>query len=179
MEATAVVLDVEYSPIRHSKIGDIKSMPKPRYKGHWAVATNRYADYIRFYTAMTGIDVVCTPHTFASADSWDMEHHRFFVLDLMAMPGQPGMAATKNAQEHAGIGLGAVRYESPAVLAALYRRAKSAGYEPLRILDRGSATSLQYEDPNGMTFEAFAANPAGASSPARDLTPDELLGRFG
>lgn len=179
MEATAVVLDVEYSPIRHPRFGDIKSMPKPRYKGHWAVATNRFDDYIRFYGVMTGIDVVCTPHTFASVDSWDLEHHRFFVLDLMAMPGQPGKEATKLAQEHAGIGLGAIRYESPAALVALYRRAKAAGYEPNQIVDRGSVVSLQYEDPNGMTFEAFAANPAGASSPARDLTPDELLGRFG
>lgn len=175
-EQTAVRIPVKYADIRHPKLSEITSMPKPRYKGHWAVLTNNGPASETFYSTLTTSDLVCRPQATSAAVSWDLEHHRVFIADRRFMPGIAGLENAPSAGERLGEAGGAIRYASPNVLATVYHRMKAAGFEPCRILERARSVALFYTDPQGLIVEAVA--PRETARAERDLTGEDFLNAY-
>lgn len=174
---TVVRIPVQYADIRHPKLSEITSMPKPRYKGHWAVLTNDGPRSESFYSTLTTSELVCRPQTTSAAVSWDLEHHRVFIADRRFMPGIAGRENAAAAGERLGEAGGAIRYASPNVLATLHQRMKAAGFEPYRILERAGSVALFYRDPQGLLVEAIAPK-ATAGGPERDLSAEDFLAAY-
>jgi hypothetical protein len=172
-EQTAIRIPVAYADIRHPKLSEITSLPRPRYKGHWAVLTNDGPQSESFYNTLTTAELVCRPQPTSAAVSWDEEHHRVFIADRRFMPGIAGVENAPQAGERVGEAGGAIRYASPGALAIVYKRMSAAGFEPYRILERPQSVALFYKDPQGLIVEAVARKDAGAAE--QELTPDAFL----
>ena len=172
------------SPIRHPKLSEVTSYPRPRYKGHWAIGTRHLEESNRFYETLASTQLICRPASFSTAISWDLEHHRFFIIDLSGAKKDPSTGKTielskETPQERTGVGLASIRYASPQALVRVYRKLEQAGWKPTRIVDCGAMLSLIYKDPNDLLVEAFAANAGVTAQEETELTPEAFLDRFG
>jgi hypothetical protein len=172
-EQTVIRIPVEYADIRHPKLSEITRLPRPRYKGHWAVLTNDGPQSENFYNTLTTAQLVCRPQPTSAAVSWDEEHHRVFIADRRFMPGIAGVENAPEAGEVVGEGGGAIRFASPAVLADVYSRMKAAGFEPYSILERARSVALFYKDPSGLLVETIA--PKDTVGEERELSGEAFL----
>jgi len=184
MQAAIITHPVVASPIRHPRLDEIRHFPRPRYKGHWALASRNAEESHRFYDTLTITETICKPAPFSIAVSWDLEHHRFFILDLNSAgndpsTGKPIESHGGSPQERTGVGLAALRFAAPGILVHVYEKMKQAGWEPLRVIDRGMTISLIYRDPDGLLVEALAANPDAPARPEADMAMEDFLARFG
>lgn len=173
-EQTAIRIPLQYADIRHPTLAEITALPKPRYKGHWAVLTNDGPRSEAFYNTLTTSELVCRPQATSAAVSWDLEHHRVFIADRRFMPGIAGREHLPPAGERLGEAGGAIRYASANALATVYQRMQAAGFEPLRILRRPGSVALFYQDPQGLLVEAIAPAPA-QTGPTQEWSADAFL----
>ncbi|MEQ6332713.1 hypothetical protein [Sphingobium sp. MK2] len=184
MQRTIVTFPMKPGPTRHISISDIKEMPKPRYRSHWALLTNNMKASEVFYETLTGAARIVEPTFCTSTFSWDEEHHRFFFghRDSMAKMYMGEAAASQpspTADAHTGVAGGGIRFATVAALVAAVERMHVAGYEPEKIEDRGSLVSVVYRDPEGLTADIFAQIPDAKEKPAHMLDRQALLTRFG
>lgn len=186
MEQTAITIPIEAGPIRHPMLGEIKGLPKPRYKGHWALVANDLDATDRFYRTLTGSVKVCRPQPTSVITSWDAEHHRFFISSLAGMRlfmkklGKPVPTETVPPPGHrtGEIG-GGIRFATPSALVNALHRMRTIGIEPDRAADKGSVASLAYHDPDGLEVEILAPIARGKSKPEETLDADSFVQRFG
>ena len=161
-------------------------MTAPTKFAHVVYNTHRYREMIDWYatvfeaTVQHGDDRL----TFMT---YDDEHHRFAFANLGPLPDDPPEPRLGR-----GPGVNHVAYTWADLdqLAALYRRLKAAGIEPVRPIKHGMTLSMYYADPDGNLMEfqvdlvdadtanefmrspAFQANPIGER-----FDPDELFAR--
>lgn len=171
-------------PIGHPTLNEVEALPRPRYKGHWAVGTRHLEEANRFYEVLTGTDVICRPAPFSTAVSWDNEHHRFFIMDVYGMKKDPSTGedlhpAEGTPQDRTGVGLASIRYASPQALTRVYAQMEANGWRPERIIDRGALISLVYHDPDDLLVETFALVAGGSPTAAHELDAKTFLKNFG
>ncbi len=182
MEQTAIAIPVAAAPIRHPKLSEITSMPKPRYKGHWALVTQDLKASEAFYQTLTGAVLMSRPQPTSGALSWDHEHHRFFIADLkgsLAMRGQAPPPDMPPPGERVGEVGGGIRYRSPKALVKVLERMQAIGHEPQRIVDKGAIVSLTYRDPDQLMVDVFAPVAGGTHKAEQVLDVRAFAERFG
>lgn len=182
MDQAAVTIPVEFAEIRHPKIDEITSLPKPRYKGHWALVTKDGAASELFYQTMTGSVLMARPQPTSAALSWDHEHHRHFIADItpiMAGMGIENPPEVPAPGSRLGEALCGYRYGTPKAVANLVRRMADIGHTTLKLVDKGSMVSAVYSDPDGLKVDCFAAVEGGASKAEVELDQNAFIERFG
>lgn len=182
MEQTAIAIPLDPATTRHLKFADIKSLPRPRYKGHWALITNDVDATHAFYQALTGTVLMSRPQPTSIASSWDHEHHRFFLGPLQGFPGAPTADAPAEPAPPVGERIdvvgGGIRYRSPNALLKLLERMKAAGHEPLQYADKGSIAAVTYRDPENVLVEVFAPVAGGAPKATEVIDRAAFVQRF-
>jgi catechol 2,3-dioxygenase-like lactoylglutathione lyase family enzyme len=183
MEQTAIVIPVEHIPTRHPRIGDIASLPKPRYKGHWALIASDVERSHAFYQALTGAQLISRPQPTCIASTWDHEHHRlFFGPPTLGLTG----AAAENLSytdippvgERIDLAGGAIKFRSPQALVKAVIRMRAIGYEPLEFIDRGSIVIVAYHDPDGIRVEIIAPVEGGTPASGETIDRQAFMQRF-
>ena len=183
MEQTAIAIPVEHVPTRHPKIDAIETLPKPRYKGHWALIASDVDRSFEFYQALTGAQLISRPQPTCIASTWDHEHHRFFF-------GPPTLGLTDAAAEklahtqippvgqRVDLAGGAIKYRSPQALVKAMHRMASINYEPVEFIDRGSTVAIVYSDPDNIRVETIAPVERGIPKPREVIDHDTFMKRF-
>lgn len=183
MQVTTLTQPLAPSPIRHPKLSEVSEFPRPRFKGHWAIGSKDMALADRFYETLTGSKTICRPAPFSTAVSWDVEHHRFFILNLDDVKfdpstGKPVTLHPGTPQDRTGIGLASIRYAFPRDLVAVFIAMEASGWLPKTITDRGELVALRYSDPDGLLVEVFAAT-GGNTASDEELGSEQFIARFG
>lgn len=183
MEQTAIIVPIEHLPTRHPRIGDITHLPKPRYKGHWALIAHDVERSHAFYQALTGAQLISRPQPTCIASTWDHEHHRlFFGPPTIGLSG----AAAENVSyagippvgERIDLAGGAIKYRSPRALVKAVHRMTQTGYDAAAFIDRGSIAIVVYRDPDNIKVEIIAPVKGRAQKPEEPLDRDTFIQRF-
>jgi hypothetical protein len=177
-QQVAVTIPLQPSAIRHPKLGEIRSHPRPRFKGHWALVTTDLPKTDGFYRALTRAALICVPIPGTVAISWDIEHHRFFVASIATLRrSQDSSNALSPVGTRIGDAGGCIRFSGPRALVEAYRRLHERGDDPHRILERERSLSLFYTDPEGALVEAAAPKtPRGTKT--TELSVADFLQRY-
>jgi hypothetical protein len=184
MQRTIVTFQMKPGPTRHVSIHDIREMPRPRYRSHWALLTSDRGASEAFYATLTGAERIVEPTFCTSTYSWDEEHHRFFfgerdAMAKMYLGEEVASIPSPPAGIHTGVAGGGIRFATVGALIRAIARMQEAGYEPTKIEDRGSCVSALYVDPEGLVVDVFAAIPNGKEKPTEGLDPPGLVAKFG
>jgi len=182
MTAAFITQPLVRSAIRHPKLAEVTGHPRPRYKGHWAVGTRNLEQSNSFYEALAATEVICRPAPFSTAVSWDVEHHRFFIMDVAGMKRDPATGAELKPldgtpQERTGVGAASIRFGSLGSIARVHRHMDEKGWLPEKALDKGATVSLIYRDPDGLLVEVFAATGEPEHAPS-ELDQEALISRL-